>query len=62
MIGGVFTAMCAAVRAVRMTAGHNALRAYPGQKPGCDNALAHGIALIAGSTSSALGAVRHPFT
>ena len=37
----VGAAMCSAVSAVRMTAGHNALRGSgPGQKPAFDNALA----------------------
>ena len=44
-----------------MAAGHNALRGSgPGQKPAFDNALAQWVVLIAGSTGSALRAVRPP--
>ena len=44
---------------VHMTAGHSALRGSgPGQKPAFKNALAVWVVLIAGSTGSALRAVR----
>src|SRR6476661_6695065 len=49
------------VSAVHMTAGHNALRGSgPGQKLAFDNAVALVVVLIAGSTGSALRAVRPP--
>ena len=49
------------VDAVHMTAGHNALRGSgPGHKRAFDNALAWWVVLIAGSTGSALRAVRPP--
>src|SRR3984893_9662619 len=47
--------------AAHVTAGHNALRGSgPGQKLAFDNALAMWVVLIAGSTGSALRAVRPP--
>jgi hypothetical protein len=47
--------------AVHMTAGHNALRGSgPGQKHAFDDAVAQWVVLIAGSTGSALRAVRPP--
>ena len=58
----VGAAMCSALDAVHMTAGHNALRGSgPGQKPAFDNnAMVQVVVLIAGSTGSALRAVRPP--
>jgi hypothetical protein len=49
------------VSAAHKAAGHNALRGSgPGQKPAFDNAVAHVVVLIAGSTGSAFRAVRPP--
>src|SRR5262249_10990057 len=49
------------VSAVHLTPGHNARRGSgPGHKRAFDNAVAQGVVLIAGSTGSALRAVR-PF-
>ncbi len=49
------------VSAVHMTAGHNALRGSgPDQQPAFDNAWGSWVILIAGSTGSALRAVRPP--
>ena len=49
------------VYAVHMTAGHNALRGSgPGQKHAFDDAVARVGVLIAGSTGTALRAVRPP--
>jgi hypothetical protein len=47
--------------AVHMTAGHNALRGSgPGQQHAFDDAMTLGVVLTAGSTGSALRAVRPP--
>ena len=47
--------------AVHMTAGHKALRGSgPGQNLAFNDAVARGVVLIAGSTGSALRAVRSP--
>jgi hypothetical protein len=44
-----------------MTAGHNALRGSgPGQQHAFDDAMTLGVVLTAGSTGSALRAVRPP--
>jgi hypothetical protein len=57
----VGAAMCSACYAVHVTAGHNALRGSgPGQLHAFEDAVARVVVLIAGSTGSALRAVRLP--